>query len=126
LGLLSFVSTGVHFWSQIPPLINDVASGVKRFSPPRDVVMRCVEEEYSVEKTLILQFDNDDTDESEELERVLGVGRCERVVIDGNHFTPVVGLKADDVLGKGVEIKLVREVVNIVDAIDKWIGGDDM
>jgi len=122
LGLLNFLKEGVDFWSQLPPLFDSVANGSRTFEPSPEAVIRAIPENYDVRRSLILQFDNDATDESEKLEsNLIDIARqdIKRCVIPGNHFTPVVGLASDSSVGKGN--KVVDEVIRLVDELDEWL-----
>ena len=162
LGLLSLLGTSASFWGQIPPLITAVAGGTESFTPSPRAVLRCARARYRTRRTLLVQFEDDDTDESPRLEEALrgaaedrnrdrgrgegeqeGEGEREgegggggggdgemtvrRVLLRGNHLTPVVGVKADRLEGEGEgkkrkrELPVFRDVINLVDEIEAFL-----
>lgn len=105
---------------QVPPLMEDVADGVRDFTPPEESIRAAARRAYRARRTLLLQYDNDSFDESEELEKLLNEAsdtvmrmkrpmvevNIQRKVLPGIHATPLLAPptdlanKAEDLLGE--------------------------
>ena len=100
--VIPLLQQGIEIVDQIPPLLRDIASGRREFSPaPIDTKEVC-RRMYRARRTLLLKFDNDDLDESVEIEKVLReantIMRMKRPMVEmevelrilsGNHITPL-------------------------------------
>lgn len=117
-GILPLMNDVVDTLDQVPLLIDEVANGARDFVPPPDSVRGAARRAYRARRTLILGYNNDPLDESEEMEQLLkeaeSVTRMKRPMIqidvqrrslDGNHATPLlappldIALRAEDILG---------------------------
>ena len=74
---------------QIPPLLGEVAEGANAFLPnPRELV-RAIETEYRVQRTLMISFRNDPLDDTAQIEDVIGErSSMRRSHLQGTHLTP--------------------------------------
>jgi len=100
--VLPLLRQSMEIVDQIPPLLRDVASGVREFTPsPVDTKEVC-RRMYRARRTLLLKFENDDLDESEAIEKVLReantIMRMKRPMVEmdvelriltGTHITPL-------------------------------------
>ena len=100
--VLPLLQQGIEIVDQIPPLLRDIASGTREFSPtPADTKEVC-RRMYRARRTLLLKFDNDDLDESVAIEKVLReantIMRMKRPMVEmdvelriltGTHITPL-------------------------------------
>jgi len=100
--VLPLLQQGIEIVDQIPPLLGDIASGTREFSPtPADTREVC-RRMYRARRTLLLKFDNDDLDESVAIEKVLReantIMRMKRPMVEmdvelriltGTHITPL-------------------------------------
>lgn len=106
--VLPILRQGIEIVDQIPPLLSEIASGVREFLPtPVDTKEVC-RRMYRARRTLLIKFDNDDLDESIQIEKVLReantIMRMKRPMVEmevelkiltGSHITP---LTADIIL----------------------------
>lgn len=87
--------------SQIGSVLDEVADGNLEFSPSPQENAVLISKAYSVPKTLLLQFQNDSIDQSEELFRMLKRGTSRSVAyvsLDfGSHVSPVGSAISADV-----------------------------
>jgi hypothetical protein len=116
--VLPYLNQIVELLDQIPELIEEVADGARDFVPPPASVRAAARRAYRARRTLILQFDNDGLDESEEIEAILmeaeRVTRMKRPMIqidvqrrtlEGGHATPLLApplefaSRIEDILG---------------------------
>ena len=117
-GILPLMNDFVDTLDQIPLLIEEVANGARDFVPPPELVRGAARRAYRARRTLILGYDNDPLDESEEIEGLLkeaeSVTRMkrpmiqidvQRKILEGNHATPLLAppldlaLQAENILG---------------------------
>mmetsp|Transcript_67566 Transcript_67566/g.186705 ORF Transcript_67566/g.186705 Transcript_67566/m.186705 type:complete len:240 (-) Transcript_67566:494-1213(-) len=100
--LLPSFRQGLEIVDQVPELLQAIASGTKEFFPTPDDTRESCRRMYRARRTLLVKFENDAIDESDELERVLqeakGIMRLKRPMIDfdirlktitGTHITPL-------------------------------------
>jgi len=141
-GVLPLMNQMVDTLDQIPLLIEEVAEGARDFVPPPESVRVAARRSYRARRTLILQFDDDPIDESDEIQGILqeaeSVTRMKRPMIEidvqrrtlsGNHATPLmappvdIASQAEDLLGKDVakERFLYAETDATVDEIVRWL-----
>mmetsp|Transcript_9811 Transcript_9811/g.9476 ORF Transcript_9811/g.9476 Transcript_9811/m.9476 type:complete len:455 (-) Transcript_9811:96-1460(-) len=105
---------------QVPPLMEDVAGGTRDFTPAEDSIRSSARRAYRARRTLLIQYDNDGLDESEDLEKLLNEASetvmrmkrpmiqvdIQRKVLPGGHATPLlappvdIANKAEDWLGE--------------------------
>jgi len=74
------------------------SSGIANFSPSPSETFNLIEDKYSAPRTLLCKFQDDTLDQSDPLENLLrapAVTDVSRVLLDGNHLSPVyVNLKS--------------------------------
>eukprot|EP00611_Tribonema_gayanum_P012246 TRINITY_DN2287_c0_g1_i3.p1 TRINITY_DN2287_c0_g1~~TRINITY_DN2287_c0_g1_i3.p1 ORF type:complete len:206 (-),score=91.80 TRINITY_DN2287_c0_g1_i3:178-711(-) len=100
--LLPLAKQALELVEQLPPLFQQVADGAREFTPTPDEVEEVVRRMYRARRTLVVRFDNDSIDESEEVREVIQAGktllRMRRPMVDmdlryevltGNHITPL-------------------------------------
>lgn len=119
-----------------------VAGGARDFVPPPAVVREAARRSYRARRTLILQYDNDSLDESDEIEELLieaeRVTRMKRPMIridvqlrtiSGGHATPLlappleVAKRAEDLLGADAakEGLFYNNADGTVDELVRWL-----
>lgn len=117
-GVLPLVDQAIDVLEQIPMLVEEVADGARDFNPPPSAVRAAARRAYRARRTLLLQYDNDSLDESEEIEELLREAETvmrmkrpmiafdiQRRVLKGGHAAPVLAPpldfanKLEDVLG---------------------------
>lgn len=119
-----------------------VADGARDFIPPPSSVRSAARRAYRARRTLILQYQNDGLDESEELEELLieaeKVTRMKRPMIDidlqrrvveGGHATPLLAppldlaSRAEDILGADAakDGLLYAQADETVEALIQWL-----
>jgi hypothetical protein len=100
--LIPAVKNALEIADQIPPLLKTFANGKKEFIPtPFDTKEVC-RRMYRARRTLLIQFENDSLDESDEIEKVLKeantIMRMKRPMVEmhvimrkmtGTHLTPL-------------------------------------
>mmetsp|Transcript_5924 Transcript_5924/g.9332 ORF Transcript_5924/g.9332 Transcript_5924/m.9332 type:complete len:431 (-) Transcript_5924:52-1344(-) len=141
-GALPLMNQLVDTLDQIPLLISEVAEGADDFVPPPASVRVAARRSYRARRTLILQYDSDPIDESDEIQAMLqeaeSVTRMKRPMIaidvqrrtlNGNHATPLIAPpvkianQAEDLLGKDAakERLLYKEADATVDELVRWL-----
>ena len=94
--------TGIDLVDQLPGLLRMVADGTVEFTPTPDDTRESCRRMYRARRTLLVQFENDAIDESEELESVIqeakDIMRLKRPMVKfdirlekimGTHITPL-------------------------------------
>lgn len=97
-------------------MIDEVEEGARDFVPTPDAMSSAARRAYRCRRTLLLQFDNDNLDDSEilegylkEAESVMKMKRpmitinLERKVLEGNHLTPLLGPSGGEGWGEVLE-----------------------
>ena len=115
-GIPSFLLQSLDITQQIPKLIDEVEQGARDFVPSPEAMSSAARRAYRCRRTLLLQFNNDNLDDSEilegylkEAESVMKMKRpmiainLERKVLDGNHLTPLLGPSGGEEWGKVLE-----------------------
>jgi acetyl esterase/lipase len=141
-GILPLMNQVVDTLDQIPLLIEEVAGGARDFVPPPSSVRAVARRSYRARRTLILQYDNDGIDESEEIEELLKEAESrtrmkrpmieidvQRRTLSGGHATPLIAPpldlanRAEDILGKDAAKKrlLYAEADATVAALVEWL-----
>lgn len=100
--LVPAVQQGLELIDQVPNLLSRIASGTKEFTPSPEKTREAARENYNARRTLIIQFDGDEIDESPDVKDVLDQARLSRleeqpsaeievklVTIEGTHVTPL-------------------------------------
>eukprot|EP00534_Pseudo-nitzschia_fraudulenta_P007967 CAMPEP_0201148640 /NCGR_PEP_ID=MMETSP0851-20130426/10062_1 /ASSEMBLY_ACC=CAM_ASM_000631 /TAXON_ID=183588 /ORGANISM="Pseudo-nitzschia fraudulenta, Strain WWA7" /LENGTH=532 /DNA_ID=CAMNT_0047424843 /DNA_START=343 /DNA_END=1941 /DNA_ORIENTATION=- len=117
-GILPIIHEAIVSLEQIPKLIDEVADGARDFNPTPDSVRSAAGKAYRPRRTLIIGYNDDPIDESDEIEEVLKEARSitrmrrpmveidvERTTLGGGHAAPLlappleVAGKAEDLLG---------------------------
>lgn len=142
--LLPLVQQSLDVFDQIPSLIREVAvDGVTDFTPSRASIRQAARRAYRARRTLLLQYKDDGIDESPEVESLLKEAETvmrmkrpmvnnmdlKRVVLEGNHATPVLAPPLDtaerleDVLGedRAKESLLYKQADETVKALVSWL-----
>jgi hypothetical protein len=115
-GIPSLLLQSLDITQQIPKLIDEVEQGARDFVPSPEAMSSAARRAYRCRRTLLLQFNNDNLDDSEilegylkEAESVMKMKRpmiainLERKVLDGNHLTPLLGPSGGEEWGKVLE-----------------------
>ena len=115
-GIPSILTSSLDITQQIPKLIDEVEGGARDFVPTPDAMSSAARRAYRCRRTLLLQFTNDNLDDSEilegylkEAESVMKMKRpmitinLERKVLDGNHLTPLLGPSGGESWGEALE-----------------------
>ena len=142
-GILPIVNQLIEVTEQVPSLLQEVADGVEDFIPSPDAVGAVAKKAYRARTTLLLKFDNDSLDETEDLatilaeaERIMRMKRpmvsmgIKTVTLSGNHATPIIApplaiaSKAEDILGSEAKDKLLyKQADDVVESISSWLEG---
>ena len=125
-----------------PFTINQVAGGARDFVPTPSSVRAAARKNYRARRTLILQYDDDSIDESEEIEDLLreaeSVTRMkrpmlpidlQRTTLKGGHATPLLAPptelanRAEDILGSDAakEALLYEQADATVNELVRWL-----
>lgn len=141
-GVLPLVDQAIDVLEQIPLLVEEVADGARDFNPPPSAVRAAARRAYRARRTLLLQYDSDPLDESEEIEELLREAETvmrmkrpmiafdiQRRVLKGGHAAPVlappldVANKLEDVLGADTakERLLYAEADATVKELLQWL-----
>lgn len=141
-GVLPVLSQAVDVFEQIPLLVEEVADGAKDFNPTPASVRAAARRAYRARRTLLLQYDSDPLDESEEIEELLREAETvmrmkrpmitidiQRRVLKGGHASPVlapavdVAERAEDILGADTakERLLYAEADATVEELVRWL-----
>ena len=140
-GVIPYSDQLIAILQQIPPLIEEVADGARDFNPPPSSVKAAARRSYRARRTLILKYQNDGLDESDEIndllieaERVTRMKRpmitidVQKVELPGGHATPLlappldVATRAEDILGaEASERLLFAEADATVDILINWL-----
>lgn len=141
-GVLPLLNQLVDTLDQIPLLIQEVADGARDFVPTPATVRAAARRAYRARRTLILQYDEDSIDESEEIENLLkeaeSVTRMkrpmieidvQRTVLTGGHVTPCLGpplevaTRAEDLVGKDTakDALLYAQTDATVEELVRWL-----
>lgn len=95
--LVPAVKQGLEVADQIPDILASIAAGTTEFTPTPEQTREIARAQYRVNRTFILQFENDAIDESPEIEGVLRKAseassdqmQVELKQIGGTHVTPL-------------------------------------
>jgi hypothetical protein len=140
-GLIPYSDQTIAILQQIPPLIEEVANGARDFNPSPSIVRAAARRSYRARRTLIVQYNDDNLDESDEIEDLLieaeRVTRMKRpminidvqkVELEGGHATPLlappldIATRAQDLLGESASERLFFEQADAtVDILVKWL-----
>lgn len=103
-GITPLLLQSLDITQQIPKLIDEVEDGARDFVPTPDAMSSAARRAYRCRRTLLMQFENDNLDDSEQLESYLREAESvmkmkrpmitidlQRKVLDGNHATPLLG-----------------------------------
>lgn len=141
-GILPLADQSLDVLEQIPSLIEEVANGARDFTPNPASVQSAARRAYRARRTLLVQYEDDGLDESEEIESLLKEAETvmrnkrpmvdfdvERVVLKGNHATPCLAppldlaTKAEDLLGgdKAKDNLLYSGADETVSELVRWL-----
>lgn len=141
-GVLPLIDQGIDILQQVPLLVDEVADGAQDFVPPPSAVRAAARRAYRARRTLLIQYDNDPLDESEEMEDLLQEAETvmrmkrpmiafdiQRKVLKGGHAAPLLAppvdlaTKLEDVLGEEIakERLLYKEADATVKELVKWL-----
>ena len=136
LSLPELLNQTLDFVTQIPKLIDEVQCGARDFVPTPTAMSSAARRAYRCRRTLLLQFENDNLDDSillegylREAESVMKMKRpmisinLERKVLAGNHLTPILGPSGGESWGSVLEESL-GGLVNKVDGISSSSSSD--
>lgn len=128
----SLLLTSLDVTQQIPKLIDEVEEGARDFVPTPEAMSSAARRAYRCRRTLLLQFDNDNLDDSEilegylkEAESVMKTKRpmitidLQRKVLEGNHITPLWGPSGGEGWGEALE----ETLGGVLDLVDGFAGG---
>ena len=142
IGLLPMIDQTIDVLEQIPSLMQEVADGARDFDPPASAVKVAVRRAYRARRTLIINYEGDSFDESDDVEQLLRESETlmrmkkpmlpfdiQRVTLQGIHATPCIAppmdiaTKAEDILGSDVSRQrlLYSGADDTVEAILKWL-----
>ena len=118
-GVLPLLNQAVDVMDQIPMLVEEVGDGARDFNPRTSSVRAAARRAYRARRTLLIQYEDDGLDESEEIEELLREAESvmrmkrpmisidiQRKVLGGTHVTPVLAPpsdlagRAEDLLGE--------------------------
>jgi hypothetical protein len=115
-GVTPLLLSSLDITQQIPKLIDEVEAGARDFVPTPDAMSCAARRAYRCRRTLLLQFDNDNLDDSEQLEGYLKEAESvmkmkrpmitidlKRKVLEGNHLTPLLGPAGGEEWGTALE-----------------------
>ena len=124
--IVPLIRQTIEIADQVPPLLKIIAQGQREFVPsPADTKEVC-RRMYRARRTLVVKFENDAIDESEEIEKVLReantIMRMRRPMVEldvilkvmtGTHITPLT----QNILDAPKNLPLVQPIVNFNDAL---------
>lgn len=140
-GVLPIIHETIVSLEQIPKLIDEVAGGSRDFNPTPSSVRSAAGKAYRPRRTLIVGYNDDPIDESDEIEEVLKEARSitrmrrpmveidvERKVLGGGHAAPLlappldVAGRAEDLLGLETSQERLgySEAVATVEELVRW------
>jgi len=140
-GIIPLLDQTLDVLEQISKLIKEVADGARDFNPTPASVRAAARRAYRARRTLVIQYDNDPLDESEEVESLLREAKTvmrnkrpmvsfdvQRVVLEGGHATPCLAppldlaSRAGDILGEDAAkgALLCTGVDKTVDELVRW------
>lgn len=146
-GIYPLFQQSLDVLEQIPNLIQEVADGAREFNPSPQSVRAAARRAYRARRTLIIQYDNDPIDESEEIENLLKEAETvmknkrpmvdfdvKRVMIKGGHATPCIAppldiaTKVEDAVGEDLakDKLLYKGADETVDEVVKWLEEGDL
>lgn len=115
-GVTPLLLSSLDITQQIPKLIDEVEEGARDFVPTPDAMSSAARRAYRCRRTLLVQFDNDNLDDSEQLEGYLKEAESvmkmkrpmitidlKRKVLNGNHLTPLLGPAGGEDWGTALE-----------------------
>ena len=141
-GIIPLLDQGLDVLEQVPSLIVEVADGARDFNPNPAAVKAAASKTYRARRTLVIQYDNDPLDESEEVEKLLREAETvmrnkrpmvdfdvQRSVLKGGHATPCIAppldlaSRAEDILGKDTAKSslLYNGADATVDELVRWL-----
>ena len=117
----------VEIVDQLPPVLRSIAEGAREFSPTPSDTKEVCRRMYRARRTLLVKFDNDSLDESEDIEKVLKeantIMRMKRPMVEmevqlttmvGQHITP---LTQNILLDAPKNVPLIQPIVDFNDGL---------
>ena len=114
--LPSLLLQSLDITQQVPKLIDEVQQGARDFVPTPAAMSSAARRAYRCRRTLLLEFEDDDLDDSpalegylKEAESVMKMKRpmitidLQRKVVAGNHLTPLLGPTGGEGWGEALE-----------------------
>lgn len=143
-GILPLLDQLLDIADQVPCLVQEVAEGARDFTPTPSSVAAAARRAYRARRTLLIQYENDPLDESEQLqeyllesERIMRMKRPMirmdvqlKTILGGpfTHATPAIAPpldiaeRAKDILGnEAPERLLYQQVEETVEAMVRWL-----
>ncbi|KAG7374639.1 DUF1350 domain containing protein [Nitzschia inconspicua] len=141
-GVLSLIHETIVSLEQIPKLVEEVAEGARDFNPTPALVRSAAGKAYRARRTLILGYQDDPIDESDEVEEVLrealSITRMRRPMVEidvqrktlmGGHEAPLVAPpldvaeRAEDLLGpeSSQDVLGYRSAAATADDLVRWL-----
>lgn len=100
--LIPLARQALELVEQVPPLLRQLADGAREFTPNPEETKEVVKRMYRARRTLVVRFNNDSLDESEDVREIIQAGktllRMRRPMVDmelryetlkGSHITPL-------------------------------------
>ena len=136
------LSQSIDILFQVPSLIHEVASGARDFIPTPSNVKTAARRAYRARRTLLIKYDDDPIDETDDIEMYLKESEnamrvkrpmvridLKKVVLGGGHATPClapsleIAEKAEEILGEGAAKDNLgyKGVDETVDELVKWL-----
>ena len=141
-GIMPLLDQSLDILEQIPSLIEEVAGGARDFNPTPSSVKAAAKRTYRARRTLVIEYDDDPLDESEDVEELLKEAETvmrnkrpmvgfdvQRTVLKGGHATPClappleIASRVEDVFGEETAKNglLYRGADDTVDEIVRWL-----
>jgi acetyl esterase/lipase len=149
-GVAPVVRKVLEALEQIPMLIDEVADGARDFTPPPALVKMAARRSYRARRTLIIQYNDDPIDESEEIEELLKAASqvirmkrpmmagstidVQRRTLPGSHAAPLLAPplemaeQFESLLGQDVakERFLYTQADQTVEELVRWLEESDL
>ncbi|GAB2286582.1 hypothetical protein Dimus_020979 [Dionaea muscipula] len=130
----------IKFLDQLPGVLNQVRRGTSEFKPKPPENRDVFKQSYNVPRTLLVKFNSDTIDETDQLEACLRPrveligGTLTKVTLNGTHLTPCLqepGWRAGylytpaDAVVQAVNALLLNDVKVLARTISRWFGQDE-
>lgn len=121
-------------FDQLSSIFSEIRQGIVNFDPLPSVTGRIIAQNYRIENTLLVRFDNDIFDETSKLQNYLQSNPSRKLVlqtIQGSHTTPCVGdvrwvaelakIQLDPSTVDRVQGGAVKETQNLIKVVVDWL-----